>query len=81
VEELPEARDDEQRVVDAHPEPDHRHEDRRDGVDVGQPRQDEQQQERRDERDDREHDRDERRDERAEHDQQHDDRGEQAEHL
>ena len=38
VEQLPEARDDEQRVVDADAEADHRDEDRRDRVDVGQAR-------------------------------------------
>ena len=81
VEVLPEARDDEERVVDADAEPDHRHEQRRDRVDVGEAGEDEEQEERRHERDDRERDRDRRRDERAEHDQQHDERGEQAEEL
>ena len=81
VEVLPEPRDDEQRVVDADAEADHRDEDRGDRVDVGQAGEDEQQEERGQQRDDREHDRDERRDERAEDDEQHDDRREQAEQL
>ena len=81
VEQLSEARDDEQRVVDPDAEPDHRDEDRRDRVDVGQPGEDEEQQERRHQRHDRERDRDQHRDERAEDDEQHDHRHEQAEHL
>ncbi len=78
---LAETRDDEERVVDADTEADHRHEQRRDRVDVGQAGEDEEQQERRHERDDRERERDRRRHERAEHDQQHDERGKQAEEL
>ena len=81
VEELPEARDDEQRVVDPDAEPDHRHEDRRDGVDVGQPGEDEEEEERGRQRHDREHDRDDRGDERPEHDEEHDQCREQAEQL
>ena len=81
VQQLPEPRHDEERVVDPDPEPDHRDEDRRDRVDVGQAGEDEEQEERRGERDDREHDRDERRHERPEDDQQDDDRREQAEQL
>ena len=79
VQELAEARDDEQRVVDPDAETDHRHEQRRDRVDVGEPGEDEEEQERRHERDDRERERDRRRDERAEDDEQHDERREQAE--
>ena len=81
VQQLPEPRHDEERVVDPDAEPDHRDEDRRDRVDVGQAREDEEQEERRRERDDREHDRDERRHERPEDDQQHDDRREETEQL
>ena len=81
VEQLSEARDDEERVVDPDPEPDHRDEDRRDRVDVRQPGEDEQEQERRHQRHDRERDRDQHRDERTEDDEQHEDRGEQAEQL
>ena len=47
VQVLPEARDDEERVVDPDADPDHRDEDRRDRVDVGQPGEDEEQDERR----------------------------------
>ena len=50
VEELSEARDDEQRVVDADAQPDHRDEDRRDRVDVGQAGEDVEEQERRHQR-------------------------------
>ena len=50
VQELSEPCDDEQRVVDPDAEADHRDEDRRDRVDVGQAGEDEQQQERGDER-------------------------------
>ena len=81
MEQLSEAGDDEERVVDPDPEPDHRYEDRRDGVDVGLPGEDEEEKERRHERDDRERDRDQHRDERAEDEEQHDDRREQAERL
>ena len=81
VQQLPEAGDDEERVVDPDAEPDHRDEDRRDRVDVGQAREDEEQEERRRERGDRERDRDQHRHERAEDDQEDDDRGEQAEEL
>ena len=81
MEELSEARHDEQRVVDPHPEPDHRHQDRSDRVDRRQAGEDEQEEERRHQRHDREHDRDQHRDERAEDDQEHDDRGEQPESL
>ena len=58
VQELSEARDDEQRVVDADADPDHRHEDRRDRVDVGQAGEDEEQDERGSDGHDRERDRD-----------------------
>ena len=81
VQELPEAGDDEQRVVDPDAEADHRHEHRRDRVDVGQPGEDEEQDERGRERRQREEDRDHRRDERAEDDEQHDQRRQQAEQL
>jgi hypothetical protein len=81
VQELSEPRDDEQRVVDPHPQPDHRDEDRRDRVDVGQAGENEEQQERGHQRGDRERDRDQHRRERAEDDQQDDHRREQAERL
>ncbi len=81
MEVLPKPRDDEQRVVDADAEADHRDEDRGDRVDVGQAGEDEQQEERGHQGDDREHDGDERSDERAEDDEQDDDRREQAEQL
>ena len=81
VQELSEARDDEQRVVDPDADADHRHEDRRDRVDVGQPGEDEEEDERRSDGHDRQRDRDRRRDERAEDDQQHDERGQEAEQL
>ena len=72
MEELSEARDDEQRVVDPHPEPDHRHEDLGDGVEVSQPRGEEQDEKCAEHRGDREEQRDHRRDERAEqHHQDH----------
>ena len=81
MQELPEARDDEQRVVDADADPDHRDEQRRDRVDVGQPGEDEEEQERGHDRDEREDDRHRRRDERAEDDQEHQEGCEQAEQL
>ncbi len=81
VEELSEARHDEQRVVDSDPEADHRDQDRRDRVDCRHAREDEQEEERRHQRHDREHDRNQHRDERAEDDQEHDDRREQPESL
>ena len=81
MEQLPEAGDDEERVVDADAEADHRHEQRRDRVDVGQAGEDEEEEERRHERRQRERDRDRRRDERAEDDEQHDQRREQPEQL
>ena len=81
MQQLSEAGDDEQRVVDADPQPDHRDEDGRDRVDVGQPGEDEQQQERRRQRRDRQHDRDDHRHEGAEHEEEDDDRREQAERL
>ena len=81
VQELPEARDDEQRVVDPHAEPDHRDEERRDRVDVGEAREDEEQQERGQQRRECERDRDHPRDERAEDHEQHDQRGEEAEQF
>ena len=81
VQELPEPRDDEERVVDPDAEADHRHEQRRDRVDVGQAGEDEEQEERGRDGRERERDRDRRRDERAEDDEQHDERREQAEQL
>ena len=81
VQQLSEAGDDEERVVDPDTEPDHRDEDRRDRVDVGQAREDEEQEERRGERRDRQEDRDHHRHEGAEDDEQDDDRREQAEPL
>ena len=73
------ARDDDQRVVDRHAEPDQRDQelhDRRDGRQLGQP---EQQQERRQDRDQRHHQRHDG-EERGEHERQHDERTEAAEH-
>ena len=81
MERLSEARDDEQRVVDAHAYPDHRDEDRRDRVEVGEVREQVQQAERRSDRQAREQDRHAGRDDRAEHDQQHDQRDADAEQL
>ena len=81
VQELPEARDDEERVVDPDPEADHRDQDRGDGVDRRQAGQDEEEQEGRRECHDRERDRDQHRHERAEDDEQDDDRREQAQDL
>ena len=81
VQRLSEAGDDEQRVVDADTEPDHRDEQRRNRVDLGQAGQDEQEQERRHQRHQRQRDRDEHRHERAEDDEQHDQRREQAEQF
>ena len=81
MQELPEARDDEERVVDADPEADHRDEQRRDRVDVGQAGEDEEQEERGRDGRQRERDRDRRRDEGAEDDEQDDERREQAEQL
>ena len=79
MQELPEARDDEQRVVDPDSQPDHRDQDRRDRVDVGHAGQDEQQEERSRNGRDRERDRDHRGREGAEDDEQDDDRRQQAE--
>ena len=81
VQELPEAGDDEQRVVDADTEPDHRHEQRRDRVDVGQAGEDEEQDERGRQRRQREQNRDRHRHEGAEDDDQDDQRRQQAEQL
>jgi hypothetical protein len=81
VQELPEARDDEERVVDADAEPDHRDEQRRDRIDVGEAGEDEEEQERRHQRDESERDGHHPRDDRAEDDHEHDQRGKQAEQL
>ncbi len=81
MQELAEPGDDEQRIVDPDSEPDHRHEDRRDRVDVGEPGEDEEQEERGRDGADRERDRNRRSDERPEHDQEHDERGQEAERL
>ena len=62
-------------------EADHRHEERRDRVDVGEARENEEQQERGQQRRERQRDRDHPRDERAEDHEQHDQRGEEAEQL
>jgi hypothetical protein len=78
---LPEARHDEEGIVDPDTDADHRHEDRRDRVDVGQPGENEEEDERRSDGHDRERDRNRRRDERAENDQEHDERGQEAEQL
>ena len=81
VEQLPKARDYQERVVDADAEPDHRDEQRRNRVDVGEAREDEEEQECRHQGDECERDGHHSRDEGAEHDQEHDQRGEQAENL
>jgi hypothetical protein len=81
VQKLPETGDDEQRVVDADAEADHRHEERRDRVDVGQSGEDEEQEEGGRDRRESERDRHRRRDEGAEDDEQHDERREQAEQF
>ena len=73
MQELPEAGDDEERVVDPDADPDHRDQDRGDRVDVRQAGQEEHEQERRRERDDRKRDRNQHRHERAEDDEQDDD--------
>ena len=70
MQELPEPGDDQERVVDPDPEPDHRHEDLGDRVEVRQARSEEQDQEGADHRDDREEQGDRRRDEGAEEDEQ-----------
>ena len=79
MQELSEARDDEQRVVDADTEADHRHEQRRDRVDVGQAGEDEEQDECGRKRRQREQNRNRHRHEGAEDDDQHDQRHQQAE--
>jgi hypothetical protein len=81
VQELPEAGDDEERIVDPDAEADHRHEDGRDRVHVGQPGEDVEEQEGGREGRERERDRDRRGHERTEHDEQHDDGCQQAERL
>ena len=81
MQELSEAGDDEQRVVDSHTDSDHRDEDRGDRVDVGQPGEDEQKDERRSDGDDRKGDRNRGRHERAKDDHQHDERRDEAEQL
>ena len=78
---LSEARDYEQRVVDPDADSDHRDEDRRDRVEVGQVRQEEEQREGREHGDAGEQDRHARGDERPEDDQQHDQRDQDAERL
>ena len=81
VEVLAEPRDDEERVVDADADPDHRDEDRRDRVDAREPGEDEEQDERRRDGEERERDRNRGRNERAKDEEQHDERGEEAEEL
>ena len=81
VEVLAEPRDDEERVVDADADPDHRDEDRRDRVDARQPGEDEEQDERRRDCEERERDRDGSGDEGPEDEQEDDERGEEAEQL
>ena len=81
VQELSEPRDDEERVVDPDADADHRHEDRRDRVDVGQPGEDEEEDERRSDGHERQRDRNGGRDERAEDDHQNDERGQEAKQL
>ena len=81
VQQLSEACDDEQRVVDADTEPDHRDEQRRDRVDVGQSGEEEKQEERGGHRRDGERERNRRRHEGAEDDHQDDQGREQAEQF
>ena len=81
VQQLTEPRDDEERVVDADTDPDHRDEQRRDRVDVGQSGEEEEQEERCRDGRDGERERNRRRHERAEDDEQHDQGREQAEQL
>ena len=81
MQELAEPRHDEERVVDADTDPDHRHEQRRDRVDVGQPRQEEQEEERGRDGRDGERERNRRRHERTEDDEQDDQGREQAQQL
>ena len=81
MQQLPEPGDDEQRVVDPDAEADHRHEDLRDRVEVGQPRGEEEDQERAEDCDDREEQRDHRRHERAEQNEQDHERGQQADQV
>ena len=81
VQQLSEARDDEQRVVDADTDPDHRDEQRRDRVDVGQPGEEEEQEERGGHGRDGERERNRRRHEGAEDDHQHYQGREQAQQL
>ena len=81
MQELTEPRHDEQRVVDTDAQPDHRDEKRRDRVDIGQPRKEEQEEERGCDGCDGEGDRDRSGHERAEDDEQHDQGREQAEQL
>jgi len=81
VQELPEARDDEERVVDPDAEPDHRYEEWRDRVDVGEAGQNEEQEERGHQRAECERDRERDGHEGAEDDDQHEERREQAEQL
>ncbi len=70
MQELSEPGDDQKRVVDADAEPDHRHQDLGDRVEVREPRGEEQDQEGAQHRDDREEQRDRRRHESAEEDEQ-----------
>ena len=81
MQELPVARDDEERVVDPDPEADHRHEERCDRVDGRQACEEEKQEERRDDRRDREEDRNRRRHQVAEQNEQEDQRDENADEL
>src|SRR5207342_3439252 len=81
VQVLSEARDDEERVVDPDTDADHRDEDRRDRVDVGQSREDEEKDEGRSHGHDGESDRDRGRYKGAKDDQQHDERRHEPEQL
>ncbi len=81
VQVLPEPRDDEERVVDPDADADHRYENRRDRVDVGQPGKNEEEEERRSDGHERQRNRNRSRDERAEDDHEHDERGQEAEQL
>ena len=81
VQSLAEAREDKQRVVDAHAEADHRGQDRRDRVEVGEARGDREDRDAERHREDGEEDRDQRGEQRAENDQQDDDRHANADQL
>ena len=81
VEGLAEARENKQRVIDTDAEADHRGQDRRDRVEVGEARGDREDRDTERHREDREENRNQGRQQRAEHDQQNDDRDADADQL